>query len=63
MSFRSQKVDPAVQRVFKFTPSMPPYRGEVVLVDDQRCHVTRCRVSWDGPRWTIKSLRVKAAKS
>ena len=32
-------VDPCEQRVVKFWPSRPPYRGEVVLVDGARCRV------------------------
>ncbi len=57
----SVRVDPSVDRVVKFLPSNPPRRGEAILVNGTRCIVTRCRVSWDGPRWTIRSLRVKEA--
>jgi hypothetical protein len=58
---RSRAVDPSRQEVFKFLPSSPPEKHEIVLVDRVRCRVTRCRVAWDGPRWTIRSLRVKPA--
>lgn len=61
VSLGIRKVDPSIQRVVKFFPSIPPVRGDVVLVDDERCRVTRCKVAWDGPRWTIRSLYVKAA--
>ena len=55
------RVDPSKQRVVKFLPSNPPRRGEHLLVDDVRCRVTRCRVKWDGPRWTIRALGVRTA--
>lgn len=54
-----RKVDPLTQRVVKFLPNHPPLRGEYVLVDGIRCRVTRCKVKWDGPRWTIRKLYVK----
>lgn len=53
------RVRPDLQRVVKFHPSLPPRRGEAILVDGRRCEVTRCRVRWDGPRWTILSLRAR----
>lgn len=46
-------------RVVKFFPSNPPEKGDVVLVNDERCQVVRARVSWDGPCWTIRRLRVR----
>lgn len=56
-----RRVDPGRQQIVKFMPSFPPRRGEYVLVDGVRCVVTSCRVRWDGPRWTIISLRVRQA--
>lgn len=58
---RSRRVDPSVNRVVKFRPTSPPARGDIVIVDGERCRVTRARVSWDGPRWTIRLLRVRPA--
>lgn len=52
----------ATQEVVKMWPSLPPSRGDVVLVDGKRRKVTRCRLRFDGLQWTIKSLRVKAAR-
>jgi hypothetical protein len=60
-AFLGRKVDPTQERVFKFFPNSPPLRGEIVVVGDLRCRVARCRVRWDGPRWTIRELRVKEA--
>jgi hypothetical protein len=57
---RAFKVDPSVQRVVKFLPNSPPQRGDVVIVDGERCRVRRAKIAWDGPRWTIKKLYVKA---
>lgn len=54
-------VDPAETTIVKLAPTSPPLRGTIVLVDDVRCRVTRAKVTWDGPRWTIRSLRVRAA--
>jgi len=54
-------VDPAETTIVKLMPTSPPLRGTIVLVDDVRCRVTRAKVTWDGPRWTIRSLRVKEA--
>lgn len=54
-------MDASVDVVVKFFPTNPQRRGEVVLVNDERCRVTRCRVAWDGPTWTIKLLKVKPA--
>lgn len=56
-------VSPADCRIVKMMPTNPPLRGTIVLVDDVRCRVTRAKVSWDGPVWTIHKLRVKEAPS
>ena len=58
-----RRVNPERQEVVKFLPSNPPRRGEHVLVDGARCRVAWCRVSWDGPRWTLRSLWVRGAES
>jgi hypothetical protein len=56
-----RKVDPRETTIVKFMPTSPPLRGTIVLVDGVRCRVSYARVTWDGPRWTIRSLRVKGA--
>lgn len=57
---RSFPVDPARQEVVKFLPNWPPFRGETVLVDGDRCTVTRARVRWREPGvWEIRKLRVR----
>jgi hypothetical protein len=53
-------VNPAKQRVVKILPHNPPREHERILVDGERCRVVSCRVDWDGPNWTIRSLRVEA---
>jgi len=58
---RSRRVDPLVQRVVKFWPNNPPRRGDIVLVDGERCRVTRAKVSWVGREWTLHKLKVKPA--
>lgn len=58
---RSRRVNPELERVFKFSPRNPPRRGEIVLVDDVRCRVTRVRVKWNADRWTLRLLKVKPA--
>jgi len=49
--------------IVKFLPNNPPQRGQwpdgIVVVNDQRCRVVKCKVAWDGPHWTIKSLWVR----
>ncbi len=61
MNLLGRRVDPSKQRVVKFLPTNPPYRGNIVLVDGVRCRVTYAKVSWEGREWTIHSLRVKDA--
>lgn len=57
---RSSPVDPSRQQVVKFFPAMPPRCGETVLVDGDRCRVTRVKVRWREPGvWEIRKLRVK----
>lgn len=56
------KVDLSAQECTKMWPSLPPVRGEVVLIDGKRCRVTRCRLRFDGLQWTIKSLRVRPVR-
>lgn len=58
-----KRIDPTKQEVFKLLPKSPPMRGERILVDDVRCTVTYCRTKWNGPIWTIRSLRVKELES
>lgn len=50
---------PSEHRVVKFFPSEPPRRGEIVLIDGERCKVTSVRVTWEGPRWKIRRLRAR----
>lgn len=56
------RVYPDRQHVVKLNPKSPPEVGEAVLVEGTRCIVTRVRVSWEGPTWTLKSLRVRIAR-
>lgn len=51
------RIDPETQQVFKLFPANPPRKGEPILVDGVRHRVTRARVKWDGPRWTLLDLR------
>jgi len=60
---RGTLVDVEKQDTFKLFPTNPPRRGEHVLVDGVRCRVTRAKVTWDGPRWTLSELRVKTDPS
>ena len=56
-----RRVDFRAEEVVKLTPSSSPQRGEHILVNGERCRVTRCKVSWREPGvWTIRTLRVKA---
>lgn len=59
MRFRSQQVDPAAHECIKFFPSIPPRRGDEILVDGQRCRVTKCVVDWEGYDWRIRTLKVQ----
>jgi hypothetical protein len=47
--------------VVKLLPNDPPDRGDLVLVDGERCRVTYSRVTWSGRRWTLHELRVEDA--
>lgn len=58
---RARWVKIGEQEVFKFFPNEPPHRGSIVVVDGERCRVTRAKVTWDGPRWTLHRLKVKPA--
>lgn len=49
------------QRVVKTFPKIPARRGDIVLVDDVRCRITRAKVTWDGMVFTTHFLRVKEA--
>ena len=53
------RIDPTQREVVKFVPDSPPRVGGVILVDGKRHRVTRAKVSWDGPRWTLHDLRAK----
>jgi hypothetical protein len=52
-------VDFSVNEVVKTIPSLPPQRGETILVDGIRSTVAKIKVAWDGPHWTIHRLVVK----
>lgn len=56
---RSRWVRPDTHEVVKFLPSNPPSRGDIVLVDGERCRVLRSKVRWDGPRWEIYGRGIK----
>lgn len=62
-NWRGRRVNPDRQEIVKLLPDSPPDKGDIVLVDGERCIVTYSHVRWDGPRWTIRELRVKAARS
>jgi len=55
-----RKIDLDREQVVKLFPANPPRKGEGVLVDGVRSRVTRVRVQWQGHRWTITDLRVRA---
>lgn len=46
-------VHPSRNRITKFFPNDPPTKGDVVLVDGQRCRVLKSSLEWDGLTWTI----------
>jgi hypothetical protein len=54
--------DFTANKVVKFWPSLPPYRGDVVLVNGARGKVKRAKVKWNENRWTIYRLVVKLDK-
>lgn len=54
-------IDPTNHSVVKLFPANPPAKREIVLVDGERCVVTRVRVEWEGARWTLTDLRVRKA--
>jgi hypothetical protein len=56
-----RSVHPSRQEIVKILPASPPRRGEFVLVDGERCRVTRCRIIHTGNVWEIRSLRVRKA--
>lgn len=56
---RARWVHPDRQEVVKFLPTDPPRRGDRILVDGERCRVLRCRVEWEGRRWTIVGRGIK----
>ena len=56
---RSRWVRPDTHEIVKWVPSSPPSRGDIVLVDGERCRVLRCKVYWDDRRWTIYGRGVK----
>jgi hypothetical protein len=56
---RSFNAMPDQHEVFKFFPTSPPRRGEIVLVDGVRCRVTSSKYTWEGRTWTLRKLRVK----
>lgn len=56
---RAHWVHPDSNEIFKFLPHNPPARGDIVLVDGQRCRVLRCRLEWQGREWQMKGRGVK----
>ena len=60
-------VHPATHEIFKFLPNSPPRRGDIVLVDGERCKVLRAKVRWPysrevgerGRQWEIYGKGVK----
>lgn len=51
---RARWVHPDTHEISKFFPTSPPARGEIVLVDGERCRVVRCPVRWTGRTWRMK---------
>ena len=56
---RTRWVRPDINRIVKFLPNNPPERGDVVLVDGERCRVLRCPVEWDDRTWRMVGRGVK----
>ncbi len=56
---RARWVHPHTHAISKFRPHDPPERGDVVLVDDERCLVLRCPVKRDGQSWQMGSRGIK----
>lgn len=54
---RARWVHPDTHRIFKFLPHNPPRRGDVVMVDDERCRIARCPLKRDGRAWELKDPR------
>jgi hypothetical protein len=62
LSRRVRWVNPNTHEIFKFLPNNPPERGDVVLVDGERCRVLRCPLQWDGRAWRMRrGVKVKPA--
>lgn len=65
MKARAKWIDPTAHEIVKFLPSMPPDRGESVLVDGLRHRVVRAKVEWSpGPdpytrNWKLRKLKVR----
>lgn len=62
-SRRARWVHPDSHEIFKFLPHNPPQRGDVVLVDNERCRVLRSRIKWDGREWRLVGRGVKVKPS
>lgn len=56
---RARWVHPDSHRIVKFFPHNPPERGDVVLVDGERCRVLRCPLNWEGLTWSMTDHGVK----
>ena len=54
-----RRVDPSEARIVAFYPRLGPHKGATVLIDGERHRISYVRLSWDGPRWTVRSLRVR----
>lgn len=58
---RSRWVHPDTHEIAKLWPSNPPARGDVVLVDGERCRVLSCPLEWDGPTWRMtRGVKVRS---
>ena len=55
-------VHPTTHRIVKFFPALTPDKGDIVLVDGERCKVLKVvkrRTELDGePTWTIDGIKV-----
>lgn len=54
-----RRVDPTVTNVIALYPGVGPRKGDKVLIEGDIHRITYVRLKWEGPRWTIRSLRVK----
>jgi hypothetical protein len=47
--------------IVKFFPTTPPEKGDVVLVDGERCRVVKVKVRWEGRTWHLERVKVEPA--